>query len=192
MNFPAKLTPTERLVADSIEQNGDCYVIKMTAVGNPDFLVIPKEVASRLSFVEVKAGGDKIRKRQEEVQLRLHTAGFTVNVAHVTADSKILTEAVQLENCQQCGRPAIKSLLVEWSVNGAPSGRRWCKSCLNVKPTPLPTPLPTTPSPKPRIHNRPLLQVTKDTKLADMQAQMRARYARPAPDVISSTPACAH
>jgi hypothetical protein len=69
----------EQSVHDGIASPND-VVIKMTATGNPDFIVIPKYLAPLIRFVEVKAGNDKVWPHQQAVHDELRSDGFTVDV----------------------------------------------------------------------------------------------------------------
>lgn len=82
------MTRTEQAAAaELLRQDPDAAVIKMTATGNPDFIVIPKAAMAQVRFVEVKAGADVVHDHQQEVHLRLRSQGFQVDVIRVSEDS---------------------------------------------------------------------------------------------------------
>jgi len=82
------MTRTEQsAAAQLLRQEPDAAVIKMTATGNPDFIVIPKSVMSAVRFVEVKSGSDTVHEHQEEVHFRLRSQGFRVDVIRVSDNS---------------------------------------------------------------------------------------------------------
>ena len=67
----------------------DAVVIKMTATGNPDFIVIPKAAIGLVRFAEVKLKDDLVPEHQQEMHSRLRSHGFQVDVLRVGKDSLI-------------------------------------------------------------------------------------------------------
>ena len=76
------MNASEKQVAAALT-DGEHIVIKMTAPGNPDFIVIPKAAASLIRFVEVKADGDRVWSHQQTVHDSLRGDGLLVDVVHV-------------------------------------------------------------------------------------------------------------
>lgn len=78
------MTHSEHQAAHHIaKEEPGALVIKMTATGNPDFIVIPKELASYIRFVEVKSGSDTVQPHQQSVHENLRREGFRVEVVRV-------------------------------------------------------------------------------------------------------------
>jgi hypothetical protein len=75
----ATMTPSEQKILDDIG-SADNVVIKMTALGNPDFIVIPIALADSIRFVEAKSGSDTVRPHQQSVHEKLRDRGFRVDV----------------------------------------------------------------------------------------------------------------
>lgn len=75
------MTHSEQSAAAELQkQEPDAVVIKMTATGNPDFIVIPKTAISAVRFVEVKLKDDTVPEHQQEVHSKLRSQGFRVDV----------------------------------------------------------------------------------------------------------------
>lgn len=84
------MTHSEQSAAAELRrQDPDAAVIKMTATGNPDFIVIPKAAVGLVRFVEVKMKEDVVPEHQQEVHSRLRSQGFQVDVFRVSEDSVI-------------------------------------------------------------------------------------------------------
>jgi len=89
------MTPSEERVARALA-SPEVVVIKMTATGNPDFIVIPKSLADEVRFVEVKYGKDRVHHHQQAVHDGLRRVGFRVDVVR---DPNL----IESEHCQVCG-----------------------------------------------------------------------------------------
>ena len=72
------VTKSERESASYLARNGD-VVIKMTAKGNPDFIVIPEAAKPFVHFVEVKCG-EKPKPHQQAIHDGLRTRSLRVTV----------------------------------------------------------------------------------------------------------------
>jgi hypothetical protein len=100
---------SEKTVADDIQYHDpDSIVLKMAAIGNPDFIVLPKSVVSQIRFVEVKYGKGKVFPHQKAVHEELRKQGFQVDV--IRAD-EVPVHPVSSDDptCHDCGKPLLFS-----------------------------------------------------------------------------------
>jgi hypothetical protein len=96
------MTPAEHAAAAALlQQDPDAAVIKMTATGNPDFIVIPKAAVGLVRFVEVKAGKDKVHQHQKDVHGNLRAKGFQVDVVRLSGAPH--HNDVPEVRCEACG-----------------------------------------------------------------------------------------
>ncbi|MGB6477512.1 MAG: hypothetical protein WBF15_00305, partial [Candidatus Sulfotelmatobacter sp.] len=84
------MTRTEQQAAAELaRQEPDAAIIKMTATGNPDFIVIPRAALAQVRFVEVKAGSDTVHAHQYAVHEKLRSIGTRVDVARLNKDKTL-------------------------------------------------------------------------------------------------------
>jgi hypothetical protein len=97
------VTRTEEQVASSIANGEDSLVLKMTATGNPDFVVIPRALVNKVRFVEVKSGTDKVHSHQQAVHENLRWEGFRVDVVRVQEGKSAIEPPPPSKRCLECG-----------------------------------------------------------------------------------------
>lgn len=71
-------------------ENPSAFILKMTDLGNPDFLLIPPEAVRLIRFVESKAGFDTVKPHQLAKHEELRAAGLRVDILWLDEDGKPL------------------------------------------------------------------------------------------------------